>query len=123
MIFEDATPNPCRIRRIYTAYGVLYAMEPWDTATATYHWAGITLSFIQRLDEHTRLVREYSPRRLDAHHYELHLSPRERHWALRVFCRYQSLDRSWLEPGEPEVWQLDVDGHCIHETITLALRG
>lgn len=121
-----AAPATWRVAGIANAHGEITAMEPWDTLVLRFVRGGVVLSSLARLDDDRWLSRDYRARRLDDEYYELLLPEPERRALLQAYCRYASLDRSWVEEGEPEWLRLKLKraehSCCVQRCIQLTVR-
>jgi hypothetical protein len=117
-----------RVIAISNAHGAAYSREPWDSVVVEFAGDGILLYCKTFEDEGTRLNTEYRGIGLGHGHYQLLIPEAMRCAMLQEFSREHGLNRSWIEEGEAEVWQLTLVDHeypiCAvgRRTICLALR-
>lgn len=119
--------NPWRVTAIANPYGCAYALDVWDSMTMAFSRDAATLACLAVIDDRKRVTTEYRATRLGDEHYELVAPEPERRAILDAFSRHCALDRSWLDEGEPEVWELTLqhnEGICsLVKTVHLSLRG
>jgi len=116
-----------RVTTITNPHGCSHALDVWDSMTVAFSRDAATLSSLAVIDEHKRVITEYRATQLGDGHYELVAPELDRCALLAAFSRHYALDRSWLEHGEPEVWELTLlhnEGICsLAMTMHLSLRG
>jgi hypothetical protein len=117
-----------RVIALSNAHGAAFSREPWDSVTVVFVDDEIVLSSGTIGGEHTRTTTEYRGIGLGHGHYHVVIPEAKRCAMLREFSREHGLDRSWIEEGEAEVWQLTLVDHEYpicgvgRRTIYLAVR-
>jgi len=116
-----------RVTTISNIHGRAFALDVWDSMTVTFSRDAATLACVAVIDERKRETRLYRAKRIGDEYYELLAREKVRCAILETFSRHYALDRSWLEDGEPEVWELTLEhseGTCsLETTLYLSLRG
>lgn len=119
------------VTSISNAYGVVFPTGPRDVLMVAFTSVGVELSFVTRGEDYKPQIRRYHGASLGDRYYKLMLPEPERRAILVAFCSYMTfqlpttLDRYWVESGEPELWRLALENQlgCIGITIHFALRG
>ena len=116
-----------RVTTIANPHSCAYALDVWDSMTMAFSRDAATLACLAVIDDRKRVTTEYRATRLGDEHSELLAPEPERRAILDAFSRHYVLDRSWLEVGETEVWELTLqhnEGICsLVKTVHLSLRG